>query len=66
MSANVIGTEHFSLPFKGKVACDVCDWRAGVGMGEHFSDFGPIPLLASPLKEEEPVTLALIGAGVVH
>jgi hypothetical protein len=69
MSANVIGTEHFSLPFKG---------RAGVGMGEHFSDFGPIPLLASPLKgeelrslasplkEEEPVTLALIGAGVVH
>ena len=23
----------FSLPFKGKVACDVCDWRVGEGMG---------------------------------
>jgi hypothetical protein len=25
---------HFSLPFKGKVACDVCDWRVGEGMGD--------------------------------
>jgi hypothetical protein len=28
-------------------------------MGVNFSDFGPVPLLASPLKGEEPVTLAL-------
>jgi hypothetical protein len=27
-------------------------------MGVNFSDFGPVPLLASPLKGEEPVTLA--------
>ncbi|MDP1982436.1 MAG: valine--tRNA ligase [Sulfuritalea sp.] len=36
------GEELDSLPFKGKVACDVCDWGAGEGMGkEEYLDFSP-------------------------
>ena len=52
MSANVIGAEHFSLPFKG---------RAGVGMGVNFRDSDPIPHLTFPLKGKELGKLALMG-----